>query len=502
MSDILLVTANARYIHSAVGLRCLLANMGQLQSRTAIVEFSLYKNPVDMVERILEHDPAIVAFGVYIWNVELLTAAVSILRRIRPEVKVVLGGPEVSFVDDAPAIAGLADVVVGGEGEEAFPLICADMLEGRACPTRFVQATPIDLSTVRLPYGLYNDQDVANRVIYVEASRGCPYGCEFCLSCLDSQVRRFPPATIVTAIDSLWSRGVRRFKFVDRALHLADTAALLRHFLAKDENDLFLHFELVPDRLPEAVLELLARFPPGTVQLEAGVQTFTTQVAQRIGRRQDVTLLKHNLTRLLTETGVHVHSDLVAGLPGETPESLADSFNQLAALKPHEIQLGILKRLRGAPITRHDSDWGMIYNRSAPYEVLQTGTISFARMQSIKRFSRYLDIIVNSGSFRDTVAAWMSPLSFEPFMEFSDWLFEQTGQTSHLQLDRLAVLLFNYLAGCVRMEPAAVAASLQADWIRCGRGKLPKDLRGYAPEAKPSLAPDDTPLPSRQKKHR
>ena len=237
----------------------------------------------------------------------------------------------------------------------------------------------------------------------METSRGCPHGCEFCLASLDKKVRRFPPEAIHEAMDKLWQRGARSFKFVDRSLDARTAETVLGFFAPLAAQRPFIHLELVPDRMPSNLLDLLAPFEPGCVQLEAGVQTFNPEIAARIGRIQDPDVVEANLRTLLRTTGAHIHADLVAGLPGEDMKSFAAGFDRLSAIGVHEIQVGILKRLRGAPIARHDREWDMRYNPRPPYEILSTGQVTYPEMQGLKRFSRYFDMVCNSGVFTPLV---------------------------------------------------------------------------------------------------
>ena len=257
---------------------------------------------------------------------------------------------------------------------------------------------------MKLPYEEYTDEDIAHRVIYVEASRGCPFTCEFCLSALEIPVRQFPLDEFLKAMQSLLDRGARQFKFVDRTfnLNLKVSRAILEFFLDRYEPGLFLHFEMIPDRLPESLRDIIARFPPGALQFEVGIQTFDPAVSERISRRQDVRKLEENLTFLREETGVHVHADLIVGLPGEDLETFAAGFNRLVALGPKEIQVGMLKRLRGTPIVRHDAEWQMVYSPHPPYEILQTRDLDAGMMSRMRRFAKFWDLIANSGNFVET----------------------------------------------------------------------------------------------------
>ncbi len=208
----------------------------------------------------------------------------------------------------------------------------------------------------------------------------------------------------MTHLQRLLDRGVRQFKFVDRTFNLdLDTSrAILEFLLARHRPGHFFHFEMIPDRLPEELRAVIARFPPGALQFEIGVQTFNPEVAERISRRQNYERLEDNFRFLRERTGVHLHADLIAGLPGESLESFAAGFDRLVALGPHEIQVGILKRLRGTPIARHDAEWQMVYNPHPPYEILQNRLIDFATMQKLRRFARYWDLVGNSGNFVET----------------------------------------------------------------------------------------------------
>ena len=291
-----------------------------------------------------------------------------------------------------------------------------------------------DLAQLALPYGCYTDEDVAHRVIYVEASRGCPFTCEFCLSSLDVPVRQFPLALLLAELERLLERGVRQFKFVDRTfnLNIAASKAILQFFLERWRPGMFVHFEMIPDRLPESLREVIAQFPPGALQFEVGVQTFNEAVSKNISRRQDYGRLEENFRFLRGQTGVHVHADLIVGLPGETLESFAAGFDRLVALGPQEIQVGILKRLRGTPIVRHDQPWQMVYSPHPPYEILRNNLLDFPALQRLRRFARHWDLVGNSGNFIETTPLiWSGGASpFASFMKWSDWLHARSGQTT------------------------------------------------------------------------
>jgi radical SAM superfamily enzyme YgiQ (UPF0313 family) len=483
MADIVLATFNARYWHSAFGLRYLLANMGDLRAQTAMLEFGLSENTTDVLTKILDENPTVVGIGVYIWNVEPTTKLVADLKRLRPDIQVVLGGPEVSYETDGERIVELADYVITGEGDLAFPELCRQLLARTPPLEKIIHAPPPQFEQLKLPYDLYTEEDIRNRVIYVEASRGCPFTCEFCLSALEIPVRQANLKTFLAALQSLFDRGVRQFKFVDRTfnLNLRVSQAILNFFLERYEPGLFLHFEMIPDRLPDSLRQLIAQFAPGVLQFEIGVQTFNEDVGELISRQQDNEKLVENFRFLHDETGVHIHADLIVGLPGETVESFGAGFDKLVRLQPQEIQVGILKRLRGTPITRHDAEWEMVYSAAPPYEILSNRLIDFATMHRLRRFARYWDLIANSGNFvesRDLI--WQqSGLPFESFLALSDWLFEREQRAHGIPLAKLSHRLFEFLTETCSLDPELVAQSLWRDYVRGGRRDRPAFLREF-----------------------
>jgi hypothetical protein len=286
---------------------------------------------------------------------------------------------------------------------------------------------------------------------------------------------------LLSAFERLLERGVRQFKFVDRTFNLNVQVGvrLLEFFHQHYRPGLFLHFEMIPDRLPDALREWITRFPLGTLQFEIGIQTFNPEVGNLISRRQDLSKLEANLRFLREETGVHIHADLIAGLPGESLESFAAGFDRLLELRPQEIQVGILKRLRGTPITRHDLPFHMVYSPDPPYEILQNRHLDFPTLQRLRRFARYWDLVYNSGRFVETTPLIWSqrPSAFNAFLHWSDWLYQQAGRRHGIALNRLAEFLHQYLIEIAAVDPDRVSAALRADFVRVGRSDTPPFLR-------------------------
>jgi len=488
--SILLSTLNARYTHASLGLRYLLANMGGLQAQTRIQEFVIGAKTTELVERILAAKPRVLGLGVYIWNVEESTRLVAMLKRVAPELVIVLGGPEVSHETNEQQIVQLADYVVTGWGDVTFAKLCGEILNGPKPLMKVHAGVQPPMAEIAMPYSLYSDEDIAHRTLYVEASRGCPFKCEFCLSALDKTAWPFNIDTFLAEMESLHARGARLFKFVDRTfnLNIKTSLKIMQFFLdklaANPDDPVFAHFELVPDHLPDALKEGIQKFPPGALQFEIGIQSFNPTVQGHISRKQDNQKAADNIRWLCEHSDVHMHVDLIAGLPGETVESFGEGFDKLWALGPHEIQFGILKRLRGTPIIRHTEEFGMVFDPHPPYTILANREIDFPTMQRLVRFARYWDLVANSGRFTHATPVLLGDQPFKRFMAFSDWLYANTDATHRIALDRLAALVGRYL------RERGLADDVETLLAQDGHGVKRK------PEAAPVAA-----LPQRQARH-
>ena len=496
----MLCTLNARYIHASLGLRCLLANLDAhggagLRAQTQWCEYTVSRAPQEVLADLLRvlGDPspgvpgpaAIVGFGVYIWNVAATTQLLRLLRAVRPELRVVLGGPEVSHEIEGQEIAELADHVITGWGEVSFARLCRALLNGVLPQPKIIQGVQPALAQLELPYAHYTDDDLAHRQLYVEASRGCPFKCEFCLSSLDKTAWAFDLTRLLSALDTLYQRGARHFKFVDRTfnLRLDNALRILQFFLDRqggpdNKERLSLHFELIPDRLDQTLRERLAEFAPGVLQLEIGVQSFNPQVQRNISRRQDDVATDFNLRWLLAHSHAHLHADLVFGLPGE----------------------------------------------SVPYQVIQTKLISAAWVQAFIRFARYWDLLANSGRFAGALSLlFQTPAMSAPreygwsadelalvpdaqgssafwcFFALSNWLWQKLGRTQHLTPEQLVDALFEYL--CRSTPPQVVRQVVLNDYVNSGARGNPAALRGWLPSESQHGRAFGSALRARQHRH-
>lgn len=476
---IVLSTLNTSYQNTAFGLRYLKANLQELESSCQILEFTTERPQAQVIDQILSAKPRILGLGVYIWNAIESLELVRSLKQQSPELIIVLGGPEVSYEAHLQEIVELADYTIQGEGDVQFYELCKKLLSGEKPEPKVLPARLPEIGKLVLPYSLYGDEDVKQRHIFVEASRGCPYKCEYCLSSLDKLVRNFPLEQFLQEMQTLIDRGARQFKFIDRTFNLNITIGkrILEFFLSHIDKGLFLHFEMVPDRLPDDLKELLKKFPAGALQFEIGLQTFNPTVAALVSRKNDHSKVEENFKFLVNETSVHIHADLIAGLPGEDLESFAVGFDRLASLAPHEIQVGILKRLRGTPIVRHDKEWQMVYATLAPYQIQSTKTMPAETIQNMLVYAKFWDLIANSGRFTATMKLirGLSGSFFWNFWELSQKLYQKFPQLQEIHLLPLTESLFSLLKE--RFDEKELLQSLASDYSAGGKRTLPNWLK-------------------------
>lgn len=439
---IILSTINARYSHTSFGLRYLKANLNEFEDQAEILEYSQDAAITDIAEEIINKKPDILGLGCYIWNIESIIKVCEFIKAILPETIIVLGGPEVSY--ENAEFLPYCNYIIEGEGELALYHLVQDYQQ-RKLPSLPILNEPIcNLSQIKMPYYLYKDEDIQNRLIYVEATRGCPFTCEFCISSLSKGVREFDLDLFLSEMKILIDRGLKQFKFVDRTFNLKfkNVQKILHFFQENWKEGMILHFEIFPDKLSPEMLEEIKNFPAGGLHLEAGVQSFYEPSLKAISRKQDEAKTLQNLHYIIEQTRAEIHADLVAGIPHSSLKTFEKDFNMLYAVHPHELQIGILKKLRGAPIKRHNDEFDMIYSQYPPYEVMQNKDMSYADLQKIKRLARFFDLYYNSGNFPNTYN--LLP-DFNSWVDFSQYIWNTHHQTHKISLKRQQQILEEYL---------------------------------------------------------
>ncbi|MCD6172462.1 MAG: B12-binding domain-containing radical SAM protein [Sulfurimonas sp.] len=478
---IILTTLNSRYTHSSIGLRYLYANLKELQANTKILEFSINDAIQTIAEKLLISEPDIIGIGTYIWNVSYVKELVHILKKISPKTTIILGGPEVTYT---PFRVNLdeADFIIQGEGEISFYNLCRDISNSKPRVEKIIRMNIPNLKELKLPYQFYSDDDIKNRYLYVEISRGCPFECEFCLSSMDEKVRAFDLDEVLGEFQKLWDRGARNFKFVDRTFNLnIKTANKILDFFLEKEPLYFAHFEVIPDHFPDSIKNKIKQFSHGALQLEIGIQTLNLEIANNISRQLKLDKIKENIRFLENETEAHIHLDLIVGLPGESLESFGKNLDELVSLSSCEIQIGILKKLSGTSINRHDIEHGMVYSDIPPYDILKNKQLSFMDIQIMKRFARFWDLTYNSGNFKNSVKLiWKDASVYENFYHFGMWVYSQTDSTYKISLQRLGELLFIYLTQIKQIQTQEVADMMLQDMMKLKGRAIPHYLKPHA----------------------
>lgn len=498
MSDIVLVACNARYSHVAFALKTLRANLSSLvYAQSEILEYTIQNDPIEAAEEILSRQPRVVGLSVYLWSITFMRQLAETLKRTHPEIRLIVGGPEVAMAETrlSDGLFASADFIICGEGERVFSALCVDALCGRQTAEdgypelaslwnrKILYAPKPDIASLQLPYDEYTDEDIAHRILYVETGRGCPYRCAFCLSSGDKPLRYFSQEKLFSAFDRLLSRGARSFKFLDRTLNasLGRALAVLSYFMPY-RDEISLHFEMVPHEIPEELLQAMAAYPAGAIQIEFGVQTLTPHVAQAISRRLDADRLLANLNLIREKTGCHIHADLIAGLPGESFEEFARGFERLKSSGVQEIQLGILKRLKGSPLDVQADELGLVFSSVPPYEILQTPTMRFSELTAFKRFARYYDVLVNNANYPESVERLCFGDYFSKFHALSQWIYRETRATQGISQTRWVTLLFRYMTEVAGVEAREAALCLIHDYLRSRKEDIPSVLRPHLPE--------------------
>ena len=438
---ILLIGINAKYIHSNPAIYSLKACAGEYKSNIEIAEYTINQQAEDIRRDIYLRKPDVIALSCYIWNWAVILKLLPDLKKLLPEVPIWLGGPEVSYraesvLDEFPQVTG----IMVGEGEYTFYKVAeyyaalysknieksdeqgienscqignceTDLAKIPGIVTRaFHTGAPQVLDLADIPFwyadGNLLKEEFQNRIVYYETSRGCPFRCSYCLSSIEKQVRFRPMERIKKELDFFLEHKVPQVKFIDRTFNCKHSHAMeIWNYLFEHDNGVTnFHFEIAADILNEKELELLAKFRPGQVQLEIGVQTTNTTTLAEIKRTTDMDKLKDNVARLRSFQNIHLHLDLIVGLPFEDKTSFIKSFNDVYSMKPDDLQLGFLKVLSGSHMGEMVKDYGIVYESNPPYEVLSTNWISYEDVIGLKRVEEMLELYHNSGQFVHTIA--------------------------------------------------------------------------------------------------
>lgn len=427
---VLLVGVNSRFTHSNLAIRYLKAFTEDLNYKCIIREFSINDRVERIVQEIIAEKADIVAFSCYIWNKDYVKQISDLIKLIDNNIKLLYGGPEVSFESEKYLKDSLADYLIEGEGEETYREFIECIIADTHRKLKEVKGLYykenggilyggkrklMDLNKLVFPYTM--EDDLNNKIVYFESSRGCPFNCKYCLSSTIRGVRFMDVERVKKDLQFLIDRKVRLIKFVDRTFNCSDEFAMgIWEYLMSLDTETTFHFEISADILNDNQLKLLEKAPKGRFQFEVGVQTTNNEVLKNINRFVVFEDIKKQVVRLNKYGNIKQHLDLIAGLPGEDLKSFKKSFNDLYTIEPDEIQLGFLKILKGAPMKEEVDKWGIVHSPYTPYEILKTNDISYEEIILLKRVEEMVDKYYNSQKFK-TILKYFIP-KFEAAFDF------------------------------------------------------------------------------------
>lgn len=480
-----LMTLNSKFIHSSLALRYLQSAIASDWPDAALLEFQVNDDQRSLLAELGRLAPEVLACSCYIWNVEPTLALVRDLRQVLPETRIILGGPEVGArAREILYAEPTVDFIICGEGEAVFPQLLRALSgeDSPALPGVFGREHPASnrrperpLDPELIPHAYLSSDlpSLEHRLVYVETSRGCPFGCSYCLSAND-RLRQFPLPRVWQELDRLLAADIPLIKFVDRTFNADQARALTiwRYLLANRQQSRF-HFEICADLLTAEALEFLQTVPPGVFQFEIGVQSTDQRTLQAIGRRMHWDKLTQNIERLQSNGNIHLHLDLIAGLPHQEWQGISQSFDQVMQLRPAQLQLGFLKVLPGTPIAEQARDFGLLASSRPPYEVLQTNCLSFQELNQLHLIEQLLESYHNSGLLQETLPHLWSSGMHTPFQLFSDlakhWQQHELQRVQHSQ-EALINLISAWLQpdpvvqDLLRIDRARTLPSFQAEW--------------------------------------
>ena len=505
--NVVLSTLNSKFIHSSLALRYLKAYGEAHGQAYDIVEYTINMPVLHILSDITEHDIDILGFACYIWNIEMTLHVVDMVKAVRPDIKIVLGGPEVSFTADellerCPNI----DYIVQGEGEEAFHALVTALqlgndglnpvipgVRGRRDGSILgsLEAVEVsDLSTIPFPYTEEDMEDLEHKIIYYESSRGCPFSCQYCLSGNKNTVRFFPQERTLEELQWFIDHGVKQVKFVDRTFNCAPHHHRpLMEFMRDSDTDMNFHLEMEPELMTEWETNILCETPPGRIQIEVGVQSTHKKTLDAINRYNDWPYIQKSIRPIIQAGHTHVHMDLIVGLPHEDFNRFGQSFNDLFSLQPHALQIGFLKLLKGSGVRRM-REYKYVADPLAPYEVLSTHVLPYDDVRFLKYFEDVFERFYNSERFRTTFGYIGQQLihgETDAFSYFCDmtraWLKEGNHKVNLKDIDQIEFLYRFFLA----KGDTIAAELLQYDTLVSYRGKMRSDVVGLPKQTKELL---------------
>ncbi|MDR1800655.1 MAG: B12-binding domain-containing radical SAM protein [Lachnospiraceae bacterium] len=492
---ITLLSINAKYVHSSLAVWYIAAGMNRFSSgmhETSVAEATINMEIDAIADLVIEKDPDLLGISTYIWNARLLPKLLAILRNRIPTLKIVLGGPEAGCNAKHWLLNG-ADYVLSGDGEYSFPLLVRAIVNdsdfenvpglNRLVNGEFKKNVIADSAVIAdrdyiNPYSNEYFDTLGGRIAYIEASRGCPYKCAYCLSG-DSAVTFFPIETIKEEITLLANSGTRTIKFVDRTFNCNPKRAYeIWQFIIGLDTKCCFHFEVAGDLFDDSLINLLQMAPLGRIQLEIGLQSFYERTLEAVCRKTDLLRAKESIKKLIHPGNIHIHNDLIAGLPYETLSIFKDSFNQAYALGAHNLQLGFLKILHGSLLEAKAYDFGLIYSMEPPYEIISTPWLSSEDIKIIKTTENALQHTYNKSRFLSVISYCLTATNITAFDFY--YGLGRAVQNHAMPLREYTEQVYNYCLTLPGIEPNKLRDHFICDMLSMTKGKsMPKIFYSY-----------------------
>ena len=470
MKKVVLLAVNAKYVHSSLSVWFLAAGIAHnacLRYDVVVAESTINRPINEIAGQVAAHEPDIVGISAYIWNAQMLPELIAALRGRLPCAVFVLGGPEAAYNEDFWLERG-ADYVLRGEGEQRLPMLL-DALSGGVVSARDVGGLKLQPQAPLNPYSSSYFNALDGRIAYIETSRGCPFRCAFCLSA-GSGVRFFPIDAAKEQIRKLAGSGTKTVKFVDRTFNCdRERAYELFEFILNLEAHCCFHFEVAADLFDEKTLTLLAAAPPGRIQLEAGIQSFFLPALEASARQTDIEKAERSIRALVLGQNIHIHVDLIAGLPNETLSEFQNSFDRAFALGAHTLQLGFLKLIHGSLLREQSGALGISFSDFPPYEIISSPWLSAEDLHVLKSAENALRRTYNKSRFLSSLEYVLSATHLSPFSLFR--MLGEAAPNSGIPLDAYAMLLFDCFSGLPGVKMDMLLDCMTCDWLGMVKGK-------------------------------
>ena len=498
----LICSLNTKYVHSSLAPWCLKAGVEKYSNgaECEVFESTINESEEKIISEISRREFDIIGFCTYIWNAQMVLSICEKIKLIK-NAKIVLGGPEVSY--NAYEILNknsFIDYVISGEGEKPFGELCGDKaietIEGLCYRDgeKIVVKSPYTAEEAPpSPYSREYFEKLSGRIAYLETSRGCPYRCAFCLSGRCGTVRFFDLEEAKKNIIDLANSGAKTIKFIDRTFNAdKDRARKIFKYIIDSygksiPSDVCFHFEIEGDILDEQTIQILSSARPGAIQMEIGLQSFNKDTLSAINRKSDTNRLVENIKKLIALDNIHIHIDLIAGLPYETLDSFENSFNRALALKPHMLQFGFLKMLHGSDLRAQANEFFCEYDKNPPYEIKSTLWLSNEELTLMHIVEDFFDRFYNSGRFPRT-ADYLHKSVESPFKLYTELGAFVKNNEQERSLDAFSKLVYDYLISLKFLDKDKIRDCMAIDRLSTNKGGfLPEFLKIHSPKLKEIL---------------